>query len=199
MKTIKIKSIKNFGYLIISVALLSFFSCQGQDKKHETVNVKTDTTNKTVKAPDIDIFGAAYFGNVDAINQHIMAGTDLNKKDPYGSTPLVITATFGKTEAAKALINGGADLNIRNNEGSTALHIAALFCRTEIVKGLLDKGADKSLVNNYGATPFTTVSSSFNDVKPIYDQLSKDLGPFGLKLDYKHLETTRPIIADLLK
>jgi len=198
MKTIKIKSIKNLGYLIISVALLSFFSCQGQNKNKETDKSNETITETKVKAPSIDIHGATFFGNLEAVKHHIDAGTDLNKKDPYGSTPLVIAATFGKTEIAKALINGGADLHIKNNEGSTPLHIAVLFCRTEIVQALLDKGADKSLVNNYGSTPLAIVSSSFNELKPVYDQLSKDLGPFGLKLDYKHLEKTRPIIAELL-
>lgn len=199
MKTIKIKSIKNFGYLIISVALLSFFSCQGQNKNKETDKSDESITETKVNAPSIDIHGAAFFGNLDAVKHHIKAGTDLNQKDPYGSTPLVIAATFGKTEIAKALIDGGADLHIKNNEGSTPLHIAALFCRTEIVKALLKNGADKTLINNYGSTPLAIVSSSFKEIKPVYDQLSKDLGILGLKLDYKHLETTRPIIADLLK
>lgn len=199
MKTIKIKSIKNFGYLLISVALLSFFSCQGQNKNKETDNSNESITETKVKAPSVDIHGAAFFGNLEAVKQHIKAGTDLNQKDPYGSTPLAIAATFGKTEIAKVLIDGGADLNIKNNEGSTPLHIAALFCRTEIVEALLDNRADKSLVNNFGSTPLAIVSTSFNEIKPVYDQISKDLGPFGLKLDYKHLEKTRPIIAELLK
>ena len=136
---------------------------------------------------------------MNVVKQHITAGTDLNVKDQYGSTPLIIASTFGKTDIAKELIDGGADLNIKNNDGSTPLHIAAFFCRTEIVKALLDKGADKSLLNNYGSTAIASVSSEFKDVKPIYDQMSKDLGPLGLKLDYKHLEATRPVIAELLK
>ncbi len=67
------------------------------------------------------------------------------------------------------------------------------------MKALVEKGADKTLKNNYGSTPLETVSGAFSDAKPIYDQLSKDLGPLGLKFDYKHLEIARPIIAELLK
>ncbi len=133
------------------------------------------------------------------MNQHIKAGTNLDIKDQYGSTPLIIATTFGKTEVAKALISGKADLHITNNDGSTPLHVASFFCRTEIVKVLLEKGANKELKNNYGSTPLMSIASSFSEVKPIYDQLSKDLGPLGLKFDYKQLELTRPIIAELLK
>ena len=139
-------------------------------------------------------------GNVDVIKQHILAGTDINAKEPLGgSTPLISAITFGKTDAALALINGGADLNIRNNEGSTALHVAAFFCRTKIVEALLAKNADKSIVNNYGATALESVSYPFGDVKVVYDQVSKALGPFGLKLDYQRIEKTRPEIAALLQ
>ena len=199
MKLIQINSVKKYGYLVLSIVLLSFFSCLGQEKKSKTDNSNSSTSKTEVKAPSVDIHTASFFGNLDAIIQHIKAGTDLNQKDQYGSTPLGIASTFGKTEVALALINGDADLHIRNNEGSTALHIASFFCRTEIVKVLLEKGVDKSIKNNYGSTALESVSSSFNDVKPIYSQISKDLGPLGLKLDYNHLKTTRPLIAEMLK
>jgi hypothetical protein len=152
-----------------------------------------------IKPPMMDIFTAALFGDLKAINQHIKAGTDLNAKDDYGSTPLIIAATFGKTEVAKALIEAEADLNITNSDGGTALHSAAFLCRTEIVKALIENGADKSIKNIYGSTARESVMSNWDFVKPIYDQFSKDLGPLGLKLDYDHLKETRPIIAEMLK
>ena len=112
---------------------------------------------------------------------------------------MTIATTFGKTDVAKALIEAGADIHITSADGSTPLHTAAFFCRTEIVKALLAKGADKNLKNSYGSTAFESVSGPFNEVKGIYDQISKDLGPLGFKLDYKHLETTRPVIAKMLQ
>ena len=147
----------------------------------------------------MDIHAATFMGKVNAISQHIAAGTDLNAKDQYGSTPLMVAATFGKTNAAFALINANAKLNITSNDGSTALHTAAFFGRKEIVKALLDKGADKNSKNKYGATALQSVQAPFESVKPIYDQIGKDLGPFGLKLDYKRLENVRPEIAKILE
>lgn len=149
--------------------------------------------------PSVSLHMAALQGNIDAIRQHIKAGSDLNEKDAYGSTPLIIAATFSKTEVARALIEAGADMQIRDNYGSTPLHLAALFCRTEIVKALLDKGANKYLRNNSGSTALDIVSAPFDDDKGIYDQLGAALGPLGLKLDYEQIKMTRPKIADMLR
>ena len=64
---------------------------------------------------------------------------------------------------------------------------------------LLENGADKSLTNKAGSTAYESVAAPFEDVKYIYDIFSKDLGPLGLKLDYKMIEKTRPELANLLK
>ena len=187
----------SLSLLLLIFIFSAFVACNNQDKKTD----KTDSaiTKTEVEPPSVDIHTATFLGNTKALKQHMDGGSDLNVKDPYGSTPLIIATTFGKTDMAKALIHAGADLHITNNDGSTPLHVASFFCRTEIVKALLEKGADKTLKNNYGSTPLQSVSGTFSDAKPIYDQLSKDLGPLGLKFDYKHLETARPIIAELLK
>jgi ankyrin repeat protein len=42
-----------------------------------------------------------FTGNVDAVRQHVEAGTDLNALDAYGSTPLLIATTFDQREAAE--------------------------------------------------------------------------------------------------
>jgi CubicO group peptidase (beta-lactamase class C family) len=149
--------------------------------------------------PKIDIHEAAVDGDIDATLQHIKFGSDLNEKDVYGSTPLIIATTFGKTEVALALIVAGADLNTKNNDGSTALITAAFFCRTEIVKALLDNGADKNLKNNYGSNALDGVTAPFDDVKGVYDYFGKILGPLGLELDYEQIKMTRPIIAEMLR
>ena len=70
---------------------------------------------------------------------------------------------------------------------------------TDIVKSLVKHGADKNIKNNYGSTALQSVSGTFETVKPFYEQMNKDLGPLGLKLDFDRIEKTRPIIADLLK
>lgn len=149
---------------------------------------KQDDSNKQIRPPLVSLHVAVLQGNLDLVRQHINAGSDLDRKDMYGSTPLIVAATFGRTEVAQALIEAGADMNITNNEESTPLHIAAFFCRTEIVKALLEKGADKNALNKAGHTALQTVECSFDDVKSIYDNIAKGLKPLGLKLDYERIK-----------
>jgi len=160
---------------------------------------KQENSDNEQRAPRVSLHAAALQGNLDAIRQHINAGSELNKKDAYGSSPLIVAVTFGKTEVAKALIEAGADLEITNNEGATPLHIAAFFCRTEIVRMLMDSGADKSALNKAGRTALETVSGPFDAVKGIYDGIGKGLRPLGLELDYERIKRTRPEIAEMLR
>ena len=101
--------------------------------------------------PDISLFEAAVAGNLDAVKQHIAAGTDLNLKDPNPvgnkDTALGMAAAFGKTDVAIALIEGGADLDARNKDGATPLRAASFLCYPEIVQALVAKGADKNVRN----------------------------------------------------
>ncbi len=175
------------------VVTLMFVACSGKDTA-----ASSDAT--AVEAPAIDIHTAVITDNLEAVNQHIAAGTDLNTKDPFGgSSPLISAAVFGKPDAARLLIDAGADVNFQNNDGSTALHTAAFFARPEIVKMLIEKGADKTIKNKFDATALETVSAPFADLKPAYDMMGKLLAPMGLTLDYAYIEKTLPEIVEMLK
>lgn len=197
MKTQITKSVKTYGTVILLSAALILSSCTtGQEN---SISASNEETKTAVKAPGMDIHTATLLGDLDVIKQHIAAGTDLNQQEPtLGSTPLISAAVFGRTEVARALVEAGADVNIQNGEGSTALHSAAFLCRKEIVEILLENGADKSLLNNYGSTAQMSILPPFEDVRFIYDQFSKDLGPLGFKLDYAYVEAMRPEIAQML-
>ncbi len=182
--------------LTFSVTLFVMTACN--EKKEQTQTGKTGQTK--VKPPEVDIHTTVMTGNMEALKQHIAAGSNLNEKDPLGgSSPLISASLFGKTEIAKALIDAGADLNFQNNDGSTALHTASFFCRPEIVQMLLDKGANKTIKNKYNQTAYESVAASFAEVKASYDALGAMLEPMGLKLDHAFLERTRPVIAAMLK
>lgn len=179
-----------FTQLLFLIVLFTSFACQPKAEE--------STKETGPKPPSMTLHQAAFMGDVKAIKQHIEAGSDLNEKDQYGSTPLNIAATFDKKEIAKHLIDAGADLAIRSSDGSTALHTAAFFGRKEIVKALLAADVDIEVKNNYGSTALASVEGPFEEVKPAYDQISKDLGPLGFKLNYEELEAVRPEIAKLL-
>ena len=182
--------------VISALMLFAYIGCGNQDESQQ----QSAESQKTVSVPKVDLHSAVVLGDLEAIRQHIKAGSDLNVLEPSrASTPLITAAALGKTEAAKILIDAGADLNYQNNDGSTALHTAAFFCRIEIVEALLEKGADKTLKNKTGKTAYEIVSLPFEVIKGAYDAIGAELKPTGIKLDYDRIKAARPKIAEMLK
>ena len=199
MKKTKFNSLKSLMYISLVLVLMTSACAQTSNKSKAQADTK-DEAKTNIEKPTMDIQMAVLSGNLEAVKQHIEAGTDINKKDAMsGSTPLISAASFGKNDIAKALIDAGADLRLKNNDGATALHVAAFFCRIEIVQLLIDAKADKTTKNNFGATPRESVMGSFEEIKPIYEMLQQQLGPIGLQLDLSEIEKTRPVIAMMLQ
>lgn len=174
--------------LLFATMLSGLFACSGSSDKTDTI-----------EAPKMSIHEAAFTGNSKVVEGHIKAGSDLNVKDEFGSSALVIAATFNKPDIAKLLIEAGADINTKGADGSSLLHTAAFFGRKEIVAMLLEKGVDTSVRNSFNATALESVQVPFEAVKMIYDQIAKELGPLGLRLDYDRLKAVRPEIAQMIE
>ncbi|MBI9019415.1 MAG: ankyrin repeat domain-containing protein [Phycisphaerae bacterium] len=162
------------------------------------VFVSGQSKETVASTPDIDIWKAAASGNLEAIKQHLEAGTDVDAKDsPGGSTPLLVAATFGQVEATKLLIEKDANVNATSNDGATGLHGAAFFCHTEIVNLLLDEGAQVNAKNVRGETPLDAVAGQWSqELDGIYKWLAE---LWNLQLDLERIKATRPKIAALLR
>ena len=77
------------------------------------------------KAPDISIHDAAEKGNIEAVKQHIAAGTEVNAKDDALEwTPLFMAAAWGHREVVELFIANGADVNATDYGGKTPLDVA---------------------------------------------------------------------------
>ncbi len=191
------KTLRNFlpllSFMLAILIIASLTACGSAGSP------STDQTSSAPRPPKRTIQEAAFMGDLNLLQAHIAAGSDLNQKDDYGSTPLIIATTFGKTAVARQLIEAGADLNATGGDGGTALHGAAFYCRIEIVEALLARGVDLSIRNKFGSTALESVDVPFESVKMVYDQISKDLGPLGFKLDYDYLKVTRPQIAEMIR
>ena len=144
----------------------------------------------TVKAPDISIHKAADDGNIEAIKQHIAAGTDVNSnyewtplhaaanketaelliakgadinaKDNLGGTPLFWAALEGNEEVAELLIGQGADVNAAGPKGWTALHWAVAMAQKKSVELLIGEGADVNAKDVIYGTPLDNVGRFYD-------------------------------------
>ena len=74
--------------------------------------------------PDISIHEAVGTGNIEAVKQHLAAGTDVNAKGDDGRTPLHEAAWNGHKEVAALLIANGADVNAKDVDGETPVDFA---------------------------------------------------------------------------
>ena len=74
-----------------------------------------------MKLPDLDILKAVSDGNIEAVKQHLAAGTDVTAKGKIGGTPLHEAAMWGHKEIAELLISKGADVNAKDDGGETPL------------------------------------------------------------------------------
>ena len=105
--------------------------------------------------PDISIHDAVEKGNIEAVKQHLDAGTDVNAKDDAygGQTPLHVAANRGHKEVVELLIDNGADVNAKDRFGFTPLREAAWYGHKEIVELLIAAGVDVNAKFKDGETP----------------------------------------------
>ena len=77
---------------------------------------------------------------------------DLNFKDDFGNSYLLIATLFQRENMINPIIQKGLNLNLKNNDGNTALHLAYMLDNQNIIKILKDNKIDLSIKNNQGET-----------------------------------------------
>jgi len=114
------------------------------------INNKTETADLLRKhggksGAEDSIHLATRTGNIEAVKQHLDAGTDVNAMDflflGTGRTSLHFAANKGHKEIAELLIAKGADVNTKNENGVTPLDLAK---RHSKVADLLRKHGGKT-------------------------------------------------------
>ena len=117
--------------------------------------------------PDISIREAASKGNIEAVKQHLAAGTDVDEKGGMlGYTPLQEASIKGHKEVAELLIAKGANVNGKNDFGVTPLHYAADYGHREIIELLIAKGANVNAHMTGGSTPLDRAEEVDEDDSP---------------------------------
>ena len=124
-----------------------------ESQSTETVTEAANPEPPSGKAPDISIHKAAGDGNIEAVKQHLTAGTDVDARDAEDKTPLHYAAWRGHKEIIELLIDKGASVNAKPEFGTTPLYYAALKGHKETAELLINKGADVNAKRNDGKTP----------------------------------------------
>ena len=128
--------------LLTTIAAVLVVGCGESQQSATTPETKPEPP--TAKAPDISIHDAAEEGNVEAVKQHLAAGTDVNLGG--GATPLHPATYSGHKEIVELLIANGANVNTKA-KGWTPLDIAIEFEHSEIADILRKNGAKTAMKN----------------------------------------------------
>lgn len=88
-----------------------------------------------------DLHAAAATGEVAAIGAIVTAKGQIDARDSYGRTPLMVAAYARKYAAAKALIAAGADLNALERDRYDVVTIASVADDVEMLRIVLAAGA----------------------------------------------------------
>jgi len=104
-------------------------------------------------APEVnDLLDAAKYGDMEAVEDFIAIGKDVNMKDDVGRTPLHFAVAYDHNDITTELLANKADVNPVDSKDNTPLHYAAGYGREAAVALLLDAGADVSVQNSTGKT-----------------------------------------------
>ena len=95
---------------------------------------------------------AAVLGTPEAVKILIAAGADVNARNTFDATPLVLAAY--SPEKVRLLLAAGADPKAKTKTGRSALIIAAGRAGTiAVVRSLLDAGCDVNEADTFGVSP----------------------------------------------
>jgi hypothetical protein len=84
---------------------------------------------------------AAFNGAVDEFGRIIAEGADIDARNKYGMTPLMIAVTRGHGPLVEWLIERGADLDHTAKYGMSALMLAVVYGHLDMVEALAKAGA----------------------------------------------------------
>lgn len=84
-------------------------------------------------------------------------GADVNAKNNFGNTALLIASGNGQAEVVKLLLDRGAAVNLGNNQNVTPLLMAAQYGDVDVITPLLAKGANPNAAMT-GSKPWTPIT-----------------------------------------
>jgi len=104
------------------------------------------------EAPEVtNLIEAARYGDLEAVEDFLAIGKDVNERDADERTPLHYAVAFGSGEVGMSIVReileAEPDLEARDAKQNTPLHYCAGYGRVEFAKALLEAGADAGARN----------------------------------------------------
>jgi ankyrin repeat protein len=115
-------------------------------------------------------------GDVEAVQAQLCAGADVNARDRYGQTALMLAAHHGHAALVETLIAHGAALNMTAKYHLSALMLAVIAGHADIARLLVRAGADRNLRGS-GAPGFAGKTAADLAVARGMQEVSDALAP----------------------
>jgi len=93
--------------------------------------------------------------DIQVIQKLIQEGANVNIRDGWNDTPLILACQENNKALAQLLIEKGANLNAKGHDGNTPLIIACKEKYKELVQLLIEKGVNLNAHNENGETALT--------------------------------------------
>ncbi|TRY94394.1 hypothetical protein DNTS_027939 [Danionella cerebrum] len=151
------------------------------------------------------VFWAARKGNLALLQLLLNSGrVDVDCKDGYGTTALMVASYSGHYECVHELIMQGADINLQRETGSTALFLASQQGHNNIIKLLFQFGASSEFRTENGGTAVCAacqhghgeaLATLLKNGANVHDQLSDGATALFLACQEGHVDVTRTLLA----
>jgi len=117
---------------------------------------------------------AVQLGDVAALRAQLRSGADVNARDRYGQTALMLASHSGNREVVKLLVEHGASLNVTAKYNVSALMLAVIAGHAGIARMLARAGADLE-IRGSGAPGFAGKTAYdlavAQDMAELYEEL----------------------------
>ncbi len=104
---------------------------------------------------------AIFQGKLDAFDELLAAGADINAANSDGVTPVFSAVMLGKVELAERLLALGANPNAAKKGGEAPLHRASMMGYAALARALIGVGANVDAAGEWGRTPLLGIAHEF--------------------------------------
>lgn len=129
-------------------------------KVKELIAAGVDVNRRDENTETTALEKAVEHGNRQMVRALLDAGAEINARNSYGATALMMLDEDATEELVWDLVAAGAKINLRDTEGDTALILVAARGHSELVRALINAGARVNARNKNGETPLMKAAES---------------------------------------